>query len=372
MPWDNNSGNNQNPWGSGGGNGGGNGGGRGPNRGPNRGGGNEPDLDEIIRQAQERLRALIPGSGGKSGIVVILAVLVGLWALSGFYRVGADEQGVVMRFGKFHTQTAPGLNYRLPWPIETALTPRVTTENLVDIGMRTSGDRRGGNISRDVPEESLMLTGDENIVDVDFSVFWVIKDAPDFLFNIQNPTGTVKAVAESTMREIVGQNDIQPILTEQRQTNEEQVKTLMQKTLDSYDAGITITRVKMQKVDPPAAVIDAFRDVQAARADQERARNEANKYANRVVPEAQGEAVRIRREAEAYRAQTVAEADGEARRFASVYDEYRTARGVTRQRLFLETLEKVLGRTNKVIIEQDGQGVVPYLPLDQLRKKETK
>ena len=181
--------------------------------------------------------------------------------MSGFYRVQADEQGVVLRFGKFHTQTSPGLNYHLPWPIEAAVTPKVTTENLVDIGMRASTDRRAAGVTRDVPEESLMLTGDENIVDVDFSVFWVIKDAPDFLFNIQNPTGTVKAVAESTMREIIGQNDIQPILTEQRQTNEEQVKALMQKTLDEYGAGITITRVKMQKVDPPAAVIDAFRDV---------------------------------------------------------------------------------------------------------------
>jgi len=372
MPWDNNSGNNQNPWGSGGGSGNnqGRGNGGGPNRGPNRGsGGNEPDIEEIIRQAQERLNNLLPSAGGGSGLVVILAVLLGLWALSGFYRVQADEQGVVLRFGKFQTQTSPGLNYHLPWPIETAVTPKVTTENLVDIGMRAGGDRRAAGVTRDVPEESLMLTGDENIVDVDFSVFWVIKDAPDFLFNIQNPTGTVKAVAESTMREIIGQNDIQPILTEQRQTNEEQVKALMQKTLDQYGAGITITRVKMQKVDPPAAVIDAFRDVQAARADQERARNEANKYANRVVPEAQGEAVRIRREAEAYLAQTVAEADGEATRFASIYDEYRNARGVTRQRMFLETLEKVLGRTNKVIIEQDGQGVVPYLPLDQLNRK---
>lgn len=359
MPWDNNSGNNQNPWGSGGG----------PRKSPS---GNEPDIEEIIRQLQQRFGRLLPGAGGGSGIIVILAVLLGLWALSGFYRVQADEQGVVLRFGKFQTQTSPGLNYHLPFPIETAVTPKVTTENLVDIGMR-AGDRRSAGVMRDVPEESLMLTGDENIVDVDFSVFWVIKNAPDYLFNIQNPNGTVKAVAESTMREIIGQNDIQPILTEQRQTNEEQVKALMQKTLDQYGAGITVTRVKMQKVDPPAAVIDAFRDVQAARADQERARNEANKYANRVVPEAQGEAVRIRREAEAYRAQTVAEADGEATRFASIYDEYRIARGVTRQRMFLETLEKVLGRTNKVIIEQDGQGVVPYLPLDQLnRNREAK
>ncbi len=242
--------------------------------------------------------------------------------------------------------------------------------------MRASADdRRGAPVaSRDVPEESLMLTGDENIVDVDFSVFWVINDAPDFLFNIQNPTGTVKAVAESTMREIIGQYDIQPVLTEQRQKNEEEVKALMQKTLDSYGAGIGITQVKMQKVDPPAAVIDAFRDVQAARADQERARNEANSYANRVVPEAQGEAVSIRRESEAYRAQTVAEADGEATRFASIYDEYRNAEGVTRQRMFLETLERVLGKADKIIIDQEGgSGVVPYLPLDNLqRKQETK
>ncbi len=375
MPWDNKS-DNPNPWGSGGGsNGGGSNGrgpgsnGRGPNRGPNRG--NDPDLDQIIRDLKARFGGLVPGAGGASGILVILAVLIGIWAVSGFYRVGADEQGVVLRFGKFHTQTAPGLNYHLPYPIESAVTPKVTTVNRVDIGMRAGDDRRSAGVTRDVPEESLMLTGDENIVDVDFSVFWVIDDAPNFLFNIQNPTGTVKAVAESTMREIVGQNDIQPILTEQRQTNEEQVKALMQATLDSYNSGIGITQVKMQKVDPPAAVIDAFRDVQAARADQERARNEANSYANRVVPEAQGEAVRIRRDSEAYRAQTVAEADGEATRFASIYAEYRGAQGVTRQRIFLETLEKVLAGTNKVIIENNGNsnGVVPYLPLDQLNKR---
>ena len=361
MPWENNSGGDRGPWGSG------------PNRGPRRGSGqNEPNIDEFIEQIRKRMREILPG-GGRSSILVVFAVLLTFWGLSGFYRVQADEQGVVLRFGKFLTQTSPGLNYHLPWPIETAITPKVTTVNRVDIGMRGGlEDRRGSNaVTRDVPEESLMLTGDENIVDVDFSVFWVITNAPDFLFNIQNPTGTVKAVAESTMREIIGQNDIQPILTEQRQKNEEQVKALMQQTLDSYGAGIGITQVKMQKVDPPAAVIDAFRDVQAARADQERARNEANSYANRVVPEAQGEAVRIRREAEAYRAQTVAEADGEATRFASIYDEYRNARGVTRQRMFLETLERVLGNTNKVIIDQEGggSGVVPYLPLDQLNRK---
>ena len=175
MPWDNNSGNNQNPWGSGGGSG------KGPGRGPRGPGGNEPDIEEMIRQAQERVSRLLPSAGGGSGLVVILAVLLGLWSLSGFYRVQADEQGVVLRFGKFHTQTSPGLNYHLPWPIETALTPKVTTENLVDIGMRASTDRRAAGVTRDVPEESLMLTGDENIVDVDFSVFGSLKMRPIFV-----------------------------------------------------------------------------------------------------------------------------------------------------------------------------------------------
>ncbi|MEC7551345.1 MAG: FtsH protease activity modulator HflK, partial [Pseudomonadota bacterium] len=262
------------------------------------------------------------------------------------------------------------------WPVETVITPKVTIVNRVDIGMRGPSDSFvGGRVaSRDVPEESLMLTGDENIVDVDFSVFWLINSASDFLFNIQNPEGTVKSVAESTMREIVGQNNIQPILTEQRQNTEDMVRDLMQSILDEYGAGITITQVKMQKVDPPAAVIDAFRDVQAARADQERARNEAQAYANRVVPEAQGEAFRIRREAEAYREQAVAEAEGQASRFAAVYNEYKQASDVTRQRIFLETVEKVMQRSNKIIIDQSeaGGGVIPYLPLDRLNSKTNK
>ncbi|MBE8190734.1 MAG: FtsH protease activity modulator HflK [Alphaproteobacteria bacterium] len=353
--------NNQNPWGNSNGKPNGGGGGRAP-RG---GGGGAPEFDNIVRELRTRFGGGGSPLGGKSGFTFIAAALLLVWGLSGFYRVQADEQGVVLRFGAFHAQTSPGLNYHLPYPIETVLTPKVTIVNRVDVGIRGTDESR--NVGLDVPEESLMLTGDENIVDVDFSVFWLINDASQFLFNIQNPTGTVKAVAESTMREIVGQNDIQPILTEQRQKNEEQVRDLMQRTLDSYGAGIGITQVKMQKVDPPAAVIDAFRDVQAARADQERARNEANSYANRVVPEAQGDAERIRRDAEAYRAQTIAEADGEAGRFAAIYSEYEKARGVTRQRMFLETLERVLSNTNKIIIEE-GSGIVPYLPLDQLRK----
>lgn len=360
MPWDNQSG--------------------GPNGGNNNPWGNSPrpqgpDIDAWLNQLQENIKKYIPGGGG-SGLVLLLVGFLVLWGLSGFYRVQADEQGVVLRFGKFQAQTSPGLNYHIPWPIESVITPKVTIVNRVDIGMRGPSDSFvGGRVaSRDVPEESLMLTGDENIVDVDFSVFWLINSASDFLFNIQNPEGTVKSVAESTMREIVGQNNIQPILTEQRQNTEDMVRDLMQSILDDYGAGITITQVKMQKVDPPAAVIDAFRDVQAARADQERARNEAQSYANRVVPEAQGEAFRIRREAEAYREQAVAEAEGQASRFAAVYNEYKQASDVTRQRIFLETVEKVMQRSNKIIIDQSdaGGGVIPYLPLDRLNSKTNK
>ena len=236
-----------------------------------------------------------------------------VWGFSGFFRVEPDELGVVLRFGKYTRDAKPGLNYHLPYPIETVLTPKVTRVNRIDIGMRLIEDaRRGGTQMRDVPEESLMLTGDENIVDVDVSVFWLVKTggAGDYLFNIQNPEGTVKAVAESAMREVVGRSEIQPILTGARQTIETAVQELMQKTLDSYQAGVQVTQVQMQKVDPPAQVIDAFRDVQAARADLERAQNEAQTYANRVVPEARGRAAQIQQSAEAYREQTVAEAHG--------------------------------------------------------------
>jgi membrane protease subunit HflK len=220
-----------------------------------------------------------------------------------------------------------------------------------------------------VPEESLMLTGDENIVDVDFVVFWRIKNASDFLFNIQNPEGTVKEVAESAMREIVGKVDIAPLLTEARQQAEADVLRLMQTTLDSYRAGIQIDQVQLQKVDPPSQVIDAFRDVQGARADQERLQNEAFSYANRVVPEARGEAERILQAAEGFKQQTVAEASGQAARFLKVYEEYKKAPEVTRQRLFLETMERVLAGTDKIILDsRGGQGVVPFLPLDQMQR----
>jgi membrane protease subunit HflK len=296
-----------------------------------------------------------------------------LWGFSGFFRVEPDELGVVLRFGQFVREVQPGLNYHLPYQIETALTPPALRVNKLDIGMRVVGgdDMQRATSVRDVPEESLMLTGDENIVDVDFSVLWKVKpnDVGDYLFNIQSPEGTVKAVAESAMREVIGRTNIQPILTGARQTIEIAVQELMQKTLDDYGAGVQVQQVQLQKVDPPTQVIDAFRDVQAARSDLERAQNEAETYANRVVPEARGRAAKITQDAEAYREQTVADATGQASRFVQIYDQYKKAPDITRERMYLETMERVLGGTDKTIIDtgpQGGPGVVPYLPLNGL------
>ncbi|MBX3553963.1 MAG: FtsH protease activity modulator HflK [Pseudolabrys sp.] len=363
MPWSNQGGGG--PWGSGP---------KGPwGSGPQPSGGSTPpDLEEILRRSQDRLRNVLPGGnlGGKGVLLVVLGALV-LWGVSGFFRVEPDELGVVLRFGKQVREVQPGLNYHLPYPIETVLTPKALRVNKIDIGMRVVEDMRRGSSVRDVPEESLMLTGDENIVDVDFSVLWRVKPTGvgDYLFNIQNPEGTVKAVAESAMREVVGRSDIQPILTGARQTIETAVQDLMQKTLDHYGAGIYVQQVQLQKVDPPSQVIDAFRDVQAARADLERAQNEAQTYANRVVPEARGRVAQITQAAEAYRQQTVAEATGQTARFLSIYEQYKKAPDVTRQRMYLETMERVLGTTEKIIIDSTGNGgVVPYLPLNELAK----
>ena len=333
-----------------------------------------PDFEDMIRNLQNKLRNLFGRNIFSFSLMAL--IIFSIWLASGIYRVLPDEQGVVVRFGAFHRTTSAGLHYHMPWPIEDVYTPKVTIINRVDIGLQffpsqtLFGARSTGERSRDVVAESLMLTGDENIVDVDFSVLWYIKSAKDFLFNIQNPTQTVKATAESTMREIVGKNNIQPILTEDRQRIEDDVKFLMQKTLDDYGAGIFVSEVKMQKVDPPGAVIDAFRDVQAARADQERLRNEAQAYRNRVVPEAHGNAAKRRRAAEAYREQTVAEAEGEAFRFLAIYNEYRKANNVTRRRLYLEAMEQILRKADKIIIDsKNNSGVVPYLPLESLQKR---
>ena len=364
MPWNAQGGG---PWGSGGGKGPW---GSGPQ--PGSSGPNPPDLEEMLRRGQDRLRRVLPGGAmsGKGFALIALAV-VALWGLSGFFRVEPDELGVVLRFGQEVREVQPGLNYHLPYPVETALTPKALRVNKIDIGMRMVDDtRRGGTTTRDVPEESLMLTGDENIVDVDFAVLWKVKPTGvgNFLFNIQYPEVTVKAVAESVMREVIGRSDIEPILTGARQNTENAVHNLMQKTLDSYGAGIEIQQIQLQKVDPPAQVIDAFRDVQAARADLERSVNEAQTYANTVVPEAKGRVAQITQAAEAYRSQTVAEATGQTSRFVKIYEQYKKAPELTRERMYLETMERVLGGSEKVIVDQGvgGTGVVPYLPLNQL------
>ena len=365
MPWTNQGGGGGGPWG---------GGGKGPwSSGPQSSGPTPPDLEEMLRRGQDRLRRVLPGGnlGGK-GFAILGLAAIALWGLSGFFRVEPDELGVVLRFGQEVREVQPGLNYHLPYPVESVLTPKALRVNKLDIGMRVVDDvRRGGTTVRDVPEESLMLTGDENIVDVDFSVLWKVKPTGvgEYLFNIQNPEGTVKAVAESAMREVVGHSEIQPILTGARQTIETAVQDLMQRTLDTYGAGIVVQQVQLQKVDPPAQVIDAFRDVQAARADLERAQNEAQTYANRVVPEARGRVAQITQAAEAYKSQTVAEATGQTSRFLKIYDQYKKAPDVTRERMYLETMERVLGGADKIIIDDKagGSGVVPYLPLPGLQ-----
>ncbi len=365
MPWSNQGGG---PWGSGGGGGGKGPWGSGPQ--PSGGGSSPPDLEELLRRSQDKLRTVLPGGnlGGKGVLLLLLGALL-IWGISGFYRVDTNEYGVVLRFGAFDRYAGPGLNYHLPYPIESVLTPQVTVVRQIHIGMRQVEDLRRGTTIRDVPEESLMLTGDENIVDVDFTVFWQVQPGKvsDFLFNIQQVEGTVKAVAESAMREVVGRTDIQPILTGARAGVELEVQELMQKTLDYYGAGVLISQVQMAKVDPPQQVIDSQRDVQAARADADRARNEAQTYANRVVPEARGKAEKVKQDAEAYREQTVAEAKGAASRFTQVYDEYKKAPDVTRQRIYLETMEKVFNGTEKIIMDP-GTSAVPYLPLPELTR----
>ncbi|KPF88054.1 hypothetical protein IP70_00800 [alpha proteobacterium AAP38] len=372
MPWNNQGGGNGGgPWGSPPG-GGGNGGGNNPwGRPPGGGGGGQPpggpDLEELLRKGQERFKNLTPGGlGGGKGIALGLVALGLLWGLSGIYRVQPDEQGVVRRFGEYVRTEQPGLRYHLPAPIEMVDTPKVTLVNRLEVGYRSGTDSRrpGGG---DILDESLMLTGDENIIDIDFTVLWVIKDAGNYLFKIRDPANTVKMAAESAMREVIGRTDIQPALTEARQDIEQQTKALLQTMLDEYQSGIEITQVQLQKVDPPAPVVDAFNDVQRARQDRERLRNEAEAYRNDIIPRARGEAEQLIQQASAYREQVVSLAQGDAQRFAQVLAAYSQAPEVTARRMYLETMQEVLGGTNKVIIDQGkGSGVVPFLPLNEL------
>lgn len=379
MSWDNQGGGG--PWGGSGGNGNGDGPGSPWGRKPGgQGGGGQtpPDIDEVIRRGQAKLRGLLPrGFGGwKAGVLVFL-VLLGVWAANGFYRVQPNQEGVPVVLGRFvGTTTNPGLHWNWPGPIGKVYTPDVTAENRIEIGLRTSGEssRRGASV-RDMPEESQMITGDENIVDIDFVVFWKISDAPNYLFNIRNPDETVKMAAESVMRAIIGQTPIQEALTSRREDIESRTLSRLQKLMSEYKAGIQVRQVQLLAVLPPKNVIDAFDEVSRARQDMDRLKNEAEAFRNDIVPRARGEAQQLLQGAEAYRQEVVNRAQGDANRFNSVYQAYRPAKDVTTTRIYLETLEEIFSNVNKVIIdsgvgEAGGSGVVPYLPLPEIKKRQ--
>ncbi|HEY8565598.1 MAG TPA: FtsH protease activity modulator HflK [Beijerinckiaceae bacterium] len=375
MPWSNQSGGGSGgggPWGQRGGGGGGGGPwGSGPQGG---GGGAPPDLEDILRRSQDRLRGLMPsGGGGAIGLKGAIAVALGalaLWLATGFYTVRPDEVAVERLFGAYVGKKGEGLRYNLPYPIGQVDKPRVGFVNRTEVGYRSAGNQ-GRN--RDVLEESLMLTADENIIDIDFEVQWQIDaaNAQNYVFNLQNPDGTIKAVAESAMREVIGRRQIQPVLTTEQSSVSQEVQKIIQDTLDAYKSGVQVRVVQMVAVQPPAQVREAFFDVNAAQQDAARVQNEAETYASRVVPEARGQATRAIQQAEGYREQAVNEATGQAARFSKVYDEYRKAPEVIRERIFLETMERVLGGMDKIIVDQGrgGSGVVPYLPLNELGRR---
>jgi len=330
------------------------------------------DLDDILRLAKDKLRRTtrIPGLG-RHGLWPIAAVIVIVWLLTGIYKVQPDEQGLILRFGAWVGSSGPGLHYHLPYPFETALFPKVTQVSQLQLGR---ADTAAATTTSAAPSDNRnqMLTGDENIVEADCAVFWQVKDAGSYLFKVYDPEGTLKVDAESALREVVGRNPIQSALSDKRQQIAEDMKDELQRLLDAEQAGILVTQVQLQRVDPPVAVIDAFNDVQRARADQERARNEADAYANDIIPRARGEADRITQEAEAYKTQTVNLAEGEAKSFLSVYQSYAQAKDVTAWRLYLESVDDVLKKSSKVIIDSSGKGVsgvLPYLPLNETRDK---
>jgi membrane protease subunit HflK len=369
MPWSNNSGG---PWGGGDG---GQGGGRGP-WGGGGGGNRPPDIDDILRQGREKLRVIVGGGGGRGqgpqlpklgpkGYAAMGVAVVALWAFASLYTVKPEEQAVELMFGEYIATRNPGLQFA-PFPIVTYEKRAVTRENTVDIGYDSAVRGRG----RDA-DSGLMLTGDENIVDIDFQVVWNINNLADHLFNLVGPTETIRAVSESAMREVIGRSNLSPILNRDRALISQQVQALIQQTMDSYEAGVNILRVNFDRADPPPEVIDAFRDVQAAAQDRNTQESQAEAYANRALAEARGQAAQILQEAEAYRAQTVNEAAGEAARFKAIYVEYQAAPEVTRKRLYLETIERVMMGINKVVIDETAggaSGVVPYLPLNELSR----
>ena len=338
------------------------------------GGQRPPDLEDILRRVQTRLREILPGgSGSGRGFLLLGVAIVVLWLASGFDTVQPNEVGLNLVFGRYTSKTSSGLNYNWPYPIGAVIKPKVTDQNAIDVGFQTRGSLRGARPDDvdDVPAESLMLTGDQNIADVKSRVIWQIDPVSpeNYVFNMISPRETVKAVAESAMRELVGRTPIQRLLTADRSQIEPAAQQLIQSVLDRYKAGVRILQVQLLPVDPPQQVISSFKDVTVAQQDRDRLQNEAESYANGVVPNARGAAERILQEAAAYKDQTVAQARGQASRFEKVYEEYKKAPDITRRRLYLETMERVLAGADKVIVDQNaGNGVVPYLPLGALDK----
>jgi membrane protease subunit HflK len=350
MPWNKDGGgggwqgggNNRGPWGQGPS---GPGGGRSPN---------PPDLDELIRRLQAGLRNIWPTGGGRATWIVPIILVLLFIVFRSVYQVQADERGVVLRLGAYTRTADPGLHFAL-WPLESMEKVRFASQRQTEVG--------GG-------DDGLMLAGDQNIVSVKFTVFWRVRDAEEYLFNVQEPESVLRAVAESAMREIIGRTPAEEFRTAGRKVAEDQVFTITQETLDSYNAGVLITGIRLNEADPPPEVRDAFAEVQRAEQDQAKLINEADQYANQKIRRAEGEAAKIVEDAKAYKSQVVLEAQGEAQRFISVYDEYSKAKDVTRERLYLETLEDVMTKSNKVLIEgENGSGVVPYLPLPELQKR---
>lgn len=331
-----------------------------------------PDIDELVRKGSEQLKVLMGGGGGggkrgaggsgmgKGSIGLVALAAIALWGFASFYSVKPEEQSVELLFGKYYDTGNPGLNFA-PWPFISAQILPVTRENTEDIGVGSRGSRL---------EEGLMLTGDENIVDIDFQVVWNITDAPKFLFNLADAQETIRAVSEAAMREVIARSDLAPILNRDRAAISQEVRGLIQGTLDTYNSGVNIVRLNFDKADPPVEVIDSFRDVQAAEQERDTLEKRADAYANERLAAARGSSVQLLQTAEAYRAQVVNTATGEASRFLSVYEEYAKAEDVTRKRLYLETMERVLSGVTKIVVDENigGSGVVPYLPLTELNK----
>ena len=331
-----------------------------------------PDIEELLKRSQDKIKRFLPGNGGAKPLVLLLIAVIGFWAVSGTYRVEPGQQGVELLFGKYVKRTPPGLHIWFPSPIGDVLKPDVERTNTLNIGFRGAGDTTRGT-GRDVPLESLMLTSDQNIIDIDFVVQWRIKNAAEFLFNIRDPELTIKLAAESSMREIIGHTPLEDALTVRRQSVQQEAKELLQRILDEYQTGVAIAEIQLLKVDPPQEVIDAFNDVQRAKQDQERSVNEATAYKNDIVPRAKGEAQKMIQAAAAYKEKVVKEAQGEAERFISVYESYVVAKDVTTRRLFLERMQDVFSKSEKVIIDKGHGtgtgGVIPYLPLPELKKR---